>query len=60
MKVHRVCIAVSVALCLGSRAASPQAAVEVDERVGRIVGMAMANGGAHAFLQRLTDSIVAA
>ena len=29
----------------------------VDERVDRIVGMAMAHGGAHAFLQRLTDSI---
>ena len=57
MKVHRVCIAVAVALYLDSRAAWPQAAIKADERVDRIVGMAMANGGAHAFLQRLTDSI---
>jgi len=57
MKVHRVCIAVAVALYLDSRAALPQAAMEADEGVDRIVGMAMAHGGAHAFLQRLTDSI---
>ena len=57
MKVHRVCIAVVVALYLDSRAALPQVAVGADERIGPIVGMAMAEGGAHAFLQRLTDSI---
>jgi Zn-dependent M28 family amino/carboxypeptidase len=35
----------------------PQPANEADPNVGRIIGMAMAHGGAHAFLQRLTDSI---
>jgi hypothetical protein len=57
MKVHRVCVAVAAALYLYPPAAPPQAAVEEDAGVERIVGMAMANGGAHAFLQRLTDSI---
>jgi carboxypeptidase Q len=57
MKVHHVCIAVALALYLDSRAALPQTATEADERVDRIVGMAMSRGGAHAFLQRLTDSI---
>ncbi|MBK5295649.1 MAG: M20/M25/M40 family metallo-hydrolase [Vicinamibacteria bacterium] len=57
MKAHRVCIAVAAALYLGSGAALPQAPMEADERVDRIVGMAMARGGAYAFLQRLTDSI---
>jgi hypothetical protein len=57
MKVHHVCIAVPLALYLDSRAALPQTATEADERVDRIVGMAMARGGAPAFLQRLTDSI---
>lgn len=54
---HRAGIVVAVALCLTSRPASSQAAVETDERVGRIVGMALTSGGAHAFLERLTDSI---
>jgi len=38
MKVHRVCIAVVAALYLDSNAALPQAAMETDERVDRIVG----------------------
>ncbi len=57
MKVHRVFVAAAVALSLGSGAASPQASVEADDRVDRIVGKAMAQGGAYAFLQRLTDSV---
>ncbi len=57
MKVHRFVVAVAIALSLGSGAASPQAAIEADDRVDRIVGKAMARGGAYAFLQRLTDSI---
>jgi len=57
MRGRRVCIAVAVVLCLDSRAALPQSAMEADEHVDRIVGMAMARGGAYAFLQRLTDSI---
>ena len=57
MKLHQVCIAVAVALFLDSSAAWPQAAGAADERVDRIVGMAMARGGAYSFLQRLTDSI---
>jgi hypothetical protein len=57
MKNHRLCAALAVALCLDSRAALPQAALDADERVDRIVGMAMTRGGAYAFLQRLTDSI---
>jgi hypothetical protein len=57
MNVHLVCSALAVALSLDARAALPQAAVDADERVDRIVGMAMAHGAAHAFLQRLTDSI---
>lgn len=57
MKVHQVCIVVAVALSLDPRPALPQAAPAADERVERIVGAAMAGGGAHGFLQRLTDSI---
>ena len=54
----QICIALAVvALCLNSHAALQQTAMRVDERLDRIVGMAMAHGGAHAFLQRLTDSI---
>jgi hypothetical protein len=49
MKVHRVCVAVAAAFYLYPPAAPPQAAVEEDAGVERIVGMAMANGGAHAF-----------
>ena len=56
MNVHLVCSALAVALSLDARAALPQAAMDADERVDRIVGMAMAHGAAHAFLQRLTDS----
>ena len=52
-----VCVAATVALCVDSGAALPQAARQTDERVDRIVGMAMAQGGALAFLRRLTDSI---
>jgi carboxypeptidase Q len=58
MRARRVCVAVAVTLCVGTRTALPQAAVEADERVvDRIVGMSMARGGAHAFLRTLTDSI---
>ncbi len=57
MRVRRVCIGAAVVLCLASGAAWPRAAQEADERVDRIVGMAMAHGGAQAYLQRLTDSI---
>ena len=53
----QICIVLAVALCLDSHAALPQTAMGADERLDRIVGMAMAHGGAHAFLQRLTDSI---
>jgi hypothetical protein len=51
----RVGIVLPSAVCLGLLAAPPQAASGVDEHVDRIVGMAMARGGAYAFLQRLTD-----
>jgi hypothetical protein len=57
MNVHLARRALAVALSLDARAALPQAAVDADERVDRIVGMAMAHDAAHAFLQRLTDSI---
>ncbi len=57
LKVHRVCIAAAAGLLLVSSAALSQAPTEADERVARIVGKAMADGGAHAFLQRLTDSV---
>ena len=57
MTVHRVFNLVTVALLLCPRLASPQAATEPDEHVDRIVGMAMVRGGAHAFLQRLADSV---
>ena len=53
---RRICVAAAIVLCLAARVAQPQATT-ADERVDRIVGMAMARGGAHAFLQRLTDSI---
>jgi hypothetical protein len=46
MKAHRVCLAVAAAPTLGSRVASSQAATAVGERFDRIVGMAMAGGGA--------------
>ena len=57
MNVHRICIGLTVALCLSARAALPQASKEVDERIDRIVGMATTRGGALAFLQKLIDSI---
>ena len=58
MKLHRLCMAAAVALCAGTRAAPPQtAAATADDRVDRMVGMAMARGGAHAFLRTLADSI---
>ena len=53
----RIGILLAGALCLCSPPASPQAASGADDRVDRIVATAMAGGGAHAFLQRLTDSI---
>jgi len=49
----RVVVALAAALLL-PRAALPQS---TDERIDRIVGMAVAGGGAQTFLQRLTDSI---
>ena len=57
MDVRLLCCALAVALSLDARAALPQAAVDADERIDRIVGMALTHGAAHAFLQRLTDSI---
>jgi carboxypeptidase Q len=57
MSIHRVFAALAVALCIDARPALRQPAAHADERVDRIVGMAMARGGALAFLQRLTDSI---
>ncbi len=45
MKLHRVCAAMVIALCMDPRTAWPQAAAERDERVDRIVGAAMAGGG---------------
>ncbi|MDQ2870746.1 MAG: M20/M25/M40 family metallo-hydrolase [Acidobacteriota bacterium] len=57
MRVPRVFVVAAVALSLVSGVASPQAAVESEDRVDRIVGRVMARGGAHAFLQRLTDTI---
>jgi carboxypeptidase Q len=57
MKGHRVCVAVAIALCIDSRAVLPQAAVEADARIERILGAAMARSGAYDFLRELTDSI---
>jgi hypothetical protein len=57
MKVDAVGIAAAVAVGVVSGAAWPQPVGEPDQRVDRIVGRAMAQGGAHAFLRRLTDSI---
>jgi carboxypeptidase Q len=57
MSIHRVFVALAVALCIDTRPALPQPAAHADEAADRIVGMAMARGGALAFLQRLTDSI---
>jgi carboxypeptidase Q len=57
MDVRLVCCALAVALSLDARAALPQAAVDADERIDRIVGLTLTHGAAHAFLQRLTDSI---
>jgi hypothetical protein len=56
MKVHRVCIGLAIVLCLDSPVGLPQAAVPADEHVDRIVVIAP-QGGAHAFLRRLTDTI---
>ena len=57
MNVRLVCSALAVTFSLEAPAARPQVFADADERVDRIVGMAMARGAAHAFLQRLTDSI---
>lgn len=57
MKVHRIGIALALVLSLYSRAALTQVPGQADEHVDRIVGMAIARGGAQAFLERLTDSI---
>lgn len=57
MRRGAVSLALAVALYAGPRPALPQAAGEADERIDRIVGMAMARGGAHGFLRHLTDSI---
>ena len=53
----RIGILLAGALSLNSPPASPQAASGADDRIDRIVATAMAGGRAHAFLQRLTDSI---
>jgi carboxypeptidase Q len=57
MKVPFLGLAVLGAVGLGSGAVTAQTTLERDDRVDRIVGMAMSRGGAQAFLQRLTDSI---
>ena len=58
MNVHQICIGLMVrALPRRSLPRCRKRRKEVDERVDRIVGMAMARGGRSAFLQRLTDSI---
>jgi carboxypeptidase Q len=58
MTRRRVCVAVAFALlCIAPSVALPRASNEPNEHVDRIVGMAMARGGAYLFLQRLTDSI---
>ena len=57
MNVRRISLAVVAALHLARPAAAPQTGAGQDERIGRIVGMAMAGGGASSFLERLTDSI---
>jgi hypothetical protein len=57
MNVRRVGFAAVAALHLAGPAAAPPALAEDDERLGRIVGMAMAGGGASRFLEKLTDSI---
>jgi hypothetical protein len=57
VRVTPAWIAVAAALAVDSRAASPQAATGADERVDRMVGMALTQGGAHAFLHTLTDTI---
>ncbi len=49
--------AVAMLCLLSAHVALSQPAEDADEHVDRIVGMAMARGGAHTFLQRLTDSI---
>jgi carboxypeptidase Q len=57
MNVRRVALAAVAALHLARPAAAPQAFAEDDEGLSRIVGAAMAGGGASRFLERLTDSI---
>jgi carboxypeptidase Q len=57
MTALRVGAALAIALCARPGAVWPQGAREADERADRIVGAAMTRGGAHAFLQRLADSI---
>ena len=57
MNARAIGPAVVAVLHLARPAAAPQAATDEDQRVGGIVGMAMARGGALAFLERLTDSI---
>lgn len=57
MNGHRLCVAVALASFLDPQVALPQAGRLAEERIQRIVGMAIADGGAHAFLRRLTDSI---
>lgn len=56
MKIHGL-IALAAVLHLGIATASPPASVEADGAIERIIGKAMAQESAHAFLQRLTDSI---
>lgn len=57
MKLHRVCAAAAIALCMHPRAVLPQDAVKGDEHLERILGAAMARGDAYVFLRGLTDSI---
>ena len=57
MTGDRGCIAVAIAVCLAAPGALPRTPREADDHVDRIIALAMTRGGAHSFLQRLTDSI---
>src|SRR5262249_42250489 len=60
VRVRRVFAGITIALIgIGAASAqtSPRPSPDADGRFDRIVGAAMAHGGAHEFLRRLTDSI---
>jgi Iap family predicted aminopeptidase len=57
MRRHRALAIVAMVLYIHPDSASPQSGQKPDEHIGRIVGTAIADGGAYRFLQTLTDSI---